>query len=74
MNKGLVKLKAINSLAHKIREAGGSSTSTVKVVKYKIKQKDAVKEAARKLRNGTKVKSFTRVSSKSKNRQTSLKF
>ena len=74
MNKGLVKLKAINARAAKIRNAAGSTTSTVKVVKYKVKQKDAIKQAARELRTGTKVKSFTRVSSKSKNRQTSIKF
>jgi len=73
INKGLVKLKAINARAHKIREAAGSTTSTVKVVKYKIKQKDAVKQAARELRGGTKVKSFTRINGKRKpNKQLSL--
>jgi len=61
MNKGLIKLKAIDALAHKIREAGGSTTTTVKVTKYKIKQKDAIKQAARELRNGTTVKSHTRI-------------
>ena len=55
MNKGLEKLNKINARAKKIREAGGSVTKTVKVVKYKIKQKDAVKQAARELR-GTNVK------------------
>jgi len=72
MNKGLVKLKAINARAQKIREAAGSTTSTVKVVKYKIKQKDAVKQAAKELRGGTKVKAFTRVGRK--NKQTRMKF
>lgn len=56
MNKGLVKLKAINARAKKIREAGGSTAKTVKVVKYKIKQKDAIKQAAKELR-GRKAKS-----------------
>jgi hypothetical protein len=49
-NKGLIKLKAINARAKKIREAGGSTAKTVKVVKCKIKQKDAIKQAARELR------------------------
>ena len=61
MNKGLAKLKAINSLAHKIREAGGSTTETVKVVKYRIKQKDAIKQAARELKSGSVVKAHTRI-------------
>jgi hypothetical protein len=60
-NKGLVKLKAINVRAHKIREAGGSTTSTVKVVKYRIKQKDAIKQAARELKSGSTVKAHTRI-------------
>ena len=72
MNKGLVKLKAIDELAHKIREAGGSTTTTVKVVKYKIKQKDAIKEAARKLGGGQSVKAHVRISRKS--RQRTIKF
>ena len=72
MNKGLIKLKAIDARAAKIREAGGSTTSTVKVVKYKIKQKDAIKQAARELRNGSKVKSYVRISKK--NRQRTIKF
>ena len=72
MNKGLIKLKAIDARAAKIREAGGSKTITVKVVKYNIKQKDAVKQAARELRNGSKVKSYTRISRKS--RQRTIKF
>ncbi|MEA4975450.1 MAG: hypothetical protein VB046_06910 [Paludibacter sp.] len=53
-NKGLIKLKAINARAKKIREAGGSTAKTVKVVKYKIKQKDAIKQAARELRGPKK--------------------
>ena len=61
MNKGLVKLKAINKLAHSIREAGGSSTVTVKVTKYRIKQKDAIKQAARELKSGSTVKAHTRI-------------
>ncbi len=61
INKGLVKLKAINARAKKIRDAGGSATTTVKVVKYKIKQKDAVKQAARELRGGSIVKSHKRI-------------
>lgn len=60
-NKGLVKLKAINSRAKKIREAGGSTTTTVKVVKYKIKQKDAVKQAAKELKSGGSVKAHARI-------------
>jgi hypothetical protein len=60
-NKGLVKLKAINARAKKIREAAGSTTSTVKVVKYKIKQKDAIKQAARELKSGSVVKGHTRI-------------
>jgi len=55
MNKGLEKLNRINARAKKIREAGGSTAKTVTIVKYKIKQKDAVKQAARELR-GTTVK------------------
>ena len=50
MNKGLEKLKAINARAHKIRTAGGSTSKTVTVVTYRIKQKDAVKQAARELK------------------------
>ena len=53
MNKGLVKLKAIVARAKKIRDAAGSTTKTVKVVKYKMMQKEAVKQAARELRKGT---------------------
>ncbi|HLP06074.1 MAG TPA: hypothetical protein VK152_11665 [Paludibacter sp.] len=60
-NKGLQKLKAIDALAKKIREAGGSKTVTVKVVKYNIKQKDAVKQAARELRGSTAVKAHKRI-------------
>lgn len=60
-NKGLVKLKAINARAKKIREAAGSKTVTVKVTKYTIKQKDAVKQAARELRGGGNVKAHKRI-------------
>ena len=65
MNKGLIKLKAINARAKIIREAGGSSTQTVKVVKYKIKQKYAIKQAANELR-GSKARSKTKKSSQLK--------
>lgn len=58
-NKGLVKLKKINARAKQIREAGG--VQVVKVKKYNIKQKDAVKKAARELRGGSTVKSHTRI-------------
>jgi len=61
MNKGLVKLKAIDARAKKIREAGGSTTKTITVVKYHIKQKDAVKQAARELRGGTTIKAHKRI-------------
>jgi hypothetical protein len=60
-NKGLVKLKAINARAKKIREAAGSKTVTVKVTKYTIKQKDAVKQAARELRGSGTVKAHKRI-------------
>jgi hypothetical protein len=55
MNKGLEKLKKINARAKSIRVAGGSTSKTITVVSYRIKQKDAVKQAARELR-GTVVK------------------
>lgn len=58
-NKGLEKLIAIDKRAKSIREAGGSYTVSVK--KYRIKQKDAVKQAARELRGGTVVKAHTRI-------------
>ncbi len=58
-NKGLVKLLAIDARAKKIREAGGSKTVTV--TKYNIKQKDAVKQAARELRGGSTVKGHKRI-------------
>lgn len=58
-NKGLVKLKKINARAKQIREAAGSSV--IKVKKYRIKQKDAVKQAARELRGGSTVKAHKRI-------------
>jgi len=74
MNKGLVKLKAIVARAKKIREAAGSTAKTVKVVKYKMMQKEAVKKAAAELRKpGTKSLKKTSVHRKSK-RPTQMKF
>lgn len=61
MNKGLVKLKAINERAKKIRTAGGSTSKTVTVVTYRIKQKDAVKQAARELKGGSTVRGHKRI-------------
>lgn len=58
-NKGLEKLLAIDKRAKVIREAGGSYTVNVK--KYRIKQKDAIKQAARELRSGTIVKAHRRI-------------
>lgn len=58
-NKGLTKLLKINARAKKIREVGGCTTVTVK--KYRIKQKDAVKQAARELRGGSTVKTHKRI-------------
>jgi hypothetical protein len=73
MNKGLVKLKAIVARAKKIREAAGSTTKTVKVVKYKMMQKDAVKKAAAELRkSGQKSRRKTSATRKSK-RPTQMK-
>lgn len=60
-NKGLVKLKAINARAKQIREAAGSRTVTIQVTKYTIKQKDAVKQAARELRGSGIVKAHKRI-------------
>jgi hypothetical protein len=57
-NKGLAKLKKINARAKQIREAGGVTTVSVK--KYRIKQKDAVKRAARELKGST-VKAHKRI-------------
>lgn len=58
-NKGLVKLKKINARAKQIREAAGASV--IKVKKYRIKQKDAVKQAARELRGGGTIKAHKRI-------------
>lgn len=60
MNKGLEKLKRINARAKSIREKGGKTVTTVKVTKYRIKQKDAVKQAARELK-GTVIKAHRRI-------------
>lgn len=61
-NKGLVKLKKINARAKQIREAAGVKTVTVQVKKYAIKQKDAIKQAARELRTGgSTVKAHKRI-------------
>ena len=48
-NKGLVKLKKINARAKTIRETAGKRTETVKVVKYNMPQKEAIKRAAKAL-------------------------
>ena len=64
-NKGLEKLKKINTRAKQIRTAGGSTKQTITVVKFKIKQKDAVKQAARELR-GVTVKAHKRIRMKKK--------
>lgn len=58
-NRGLERLKAIDARAKKIREAGGFTTQNVK--KYRIKQKDAVKQAARELRGGSSVRGHKRI-------------
>ena len=49
VNKGLVKLKKINARAKVIRENAGKRTETVKVVKYNMPQKEAIKRAAKAL-------------------------
>lgn len=59
MNKGLAKLKKINARAKAVREEGGYTTIQVK--KYRIMQKDAVKQAARELRAGAVVKAHKRI-------------
>ena len=53
-NKGLVKLKKINAKAKIIRENAGKRTETVKVVKYNMPQKEAIKKAAKALYNKPK--------------------
>jgi hypothetical protein len=60
MNKGLEKLKRINARAKSIRVAGGSTSKTITVVTYRIKQKDAVKQAARELKGST-IKTHKRI-------------
>jgi len=70
-NKGLVKLREINRKAKTIREAAGSTTSTVKVKKYKMKQTTAIKQAAQLLRAEDRRAKF--LSPKKKTRKTSKK-
>ena len=48
-NKGLIKLKRIIAKARIIRENAGKTTTTVKVVKYNMKQTEAVSRAAKSL-------------------------
>ena len=48
-NKGLIKLKRIIAKAKIIRENAGKTTTTVKVVKYNMKQTEAVSRAAKSL-------------------------
>lgn len=48
-NKGLAKLKRINAKAKEIRENAGKRTVTVKVVKYNMKQTEAISRATKSL-------------------------
>jgi hypothetical protein len=43
-------LDAINKRAKQIQEAGGKTTETKKVTKYKISRTDAVKQASKELK------------------------